>query len=444
MRISQALGLAAGDSVAIVGAGGKSGLMSLLANELLAPVILSTTTHLGTWQSDMVRLHQVVDTPQDIINLNLKDIQKLLLTGPQISQDRLGGLNREMIQVLRRSIDQLGFILLVEADGAKQCNLKAPAEHEPVIPEWASHVVIVAGLGGLGQPLNENSVHRPQIFSQLTGLPQGDPIGVDDLVSLLRSHQGGLKNIPQGCQKILFLNQAEGFPTIAKGARIARAVLDSYDRVIIGSIKNPSPDGVVLSVITQTAGIILAAGGSQRLGRSKQLLTWDGKPFIRQVVLNALMAEVSPIYVVTGSAHEAVINAVEGLPVNLVYNPDWEAGQSSSMLVGLAAIPEGCDNVIFLLSDQPQVTPILIRQLIECYAQKRAPVTAPLVNGQRGNPVLFGKETFDALRKVRGDRGGRTIFNQFKVDWLPWIDERMLLDVDVMGDLPKLNSAFYE
>jgi len=113
------------------------------------------------------------------------------------------------------------------------------------------------------------------------------------------------------------------------------------------------------------------------------------------------------------------------------------------MKAGLDTLPEDCDAVIFLLGDQPQVSPLLIRQLMERFYRNRKPVTAPMINRQRGNPVLFSHETFDSLRQVTGDQGGRAVIRQFDVDWLPWVDDRALLDVDKGGELDWLWEAYY-
>jgi molybdenum cofactor cytidylyltransferase len=97
---------------------------------------------------------------------------------------------------------------------------------------------------------------------------------------------------------------------------------------------------------------------------------------------------------------------------------------------------------MFLLSDQPQIPSQLVFQLVERYRQNRNPITAPMVDGQRGNPMLFSRETFSALEKISGDRGGRAVINQFEVDWLDWIDRRILMDVDQEGDYERLKLAY--
>jgi len=196
------------------------------------------------------------------------------------------------------------------------------------------------------------------------------------------------------------------------------------------------------STESSIAGVILAAGGSERLGEPKQLLQWHGEPFVVHIAHTALEAGLAPLILVTGADNQRVEAAVRELPMKIVFNSRWAQGQSTSMKTGLLALPEDCQAVMFLLSDQPQITSHLIRQLIERYKVDRAPITAPKVGSQRGNPVLFGYETFHALHRVTGDQGGRAILEQFEVDWLPWEDEQILLDVDDAEDLEKLRQAY--
>jgi molybdenum cofactor cytidylyltransferase len=177
------------------------------------------------------------------------------------------------------------------------------------------------------------------------------------------------------------------------------------------------------------------------------------------VAETALAAGLSPLSVVTGAYAEQVENAVNGLPVRIVHNGDWQSGQSSSIRAGLvdlisslpdfecSSLPPARGNrsgigevgaAIFLLADQPQTTPAVLRALVEAHARTQAPIVAPLVQGQRANPVLFDRLTFPDLMALRGDVGGRAIFNKFKVDYLPWHDESLLLDVDTSEDYRKL------
>jgi len=444
MKLAQGLKLSGGEAVAFVGAGGKTSAMFALADELPPPVLLTTTTHLGVWQAQMADRHHVITSPeafQDSIDV---DVKTVLITGPVEGNERLTGLGGPTLQAIHEYCTIYDFSLLIEADGARQRPLKAPADYEPVIPAWVDRVVVIAGLGGLGRSLDADTVHRPETFANLADIQLGDDIHVDILVKVLGSTLGGLKGIPEGAARSLFLNQAEGEVRMAQGARIARELCDPYDRVLIGSLQHPGHDGPIFSVHSRAAGIILAAGGSERLGQPKQLLDWGGKPFVVQVAETALNAGLMPIYVVTGSDHVQVEDALESLPVECVYNPNWAEGQSTSMQAGLDALPQHCDRVMYLLSDQPQISPLLIRQLIERHNVQRTPITAPMVGGRRGNPVLFGRETFKALKQIHGDQGGRSVFSKFKVDYLTWTDRRDAMDVDQEGDIVLLRGAFFD
>ncbi len=443
MQFAQALGLKDADTIAFVGAGGKTSAMAALAKELSAPVVMTTTTHLGRWQTGIAQKHLILSSRDKVNKSEIANTNTLLVTGVLDEHDRWESLSPETLETLAQVCRECEAFLLIEADGARQRLIKAPADYEPVIPDWVAHVVVLAGLGGLGKPLNDDSVHRPAVFSQITGLGLGEAIRVEHVEQLLSSTIGGLKGIPNGARRTLFLNQAEDAIRQAQGARLAHALEGVYHRVLIGSLMQPEPEGPIFSAHSRTAGIILAAGGSERLGEPKQLLAWRGRPFVAQVAETALVAGLDPVIVVTGAYQPEVETALVNLPVQCVFNPDWASGQASSLKAGLKTLPDDCDRALFLLSDQPQITVPMVRQLIERHNAVRGPITAPMTRERRGNPVLFAREIFGALEKVHGDQGGRAVFNAFKVDYLPWVDERALLDVDRESDLKNLTEYFF-
>jgi molybdenum cofactor cytidylyltransferase len=100
----------------------------------------------------------------------------------------------------------------------------------------------------------------------------------------------------------------------------------------------------------------------------------------------------------------------------------------------------GAGGAIFLLTDQPQITPAILHALVEEHAATLAPVIAPMVLDQRANPVLFDRVTFPDLMKLEGDVGGRGIFSKHKVSYLIWHDDAMLLDVDTPEHYQRLKD----
>ncbi|MHB1482940.1 MAG: nucleotidyltransferase family protein, partial [Bellilinea sp.] len=90
------------------------------------------------------------------------------------------------------------------------------------------------------------------------------------------------------------------------------------------------------------------------------------------------------------------------------------------------------------LSDMPQIPVDLIRTELELHQNETSAIICPRVKGQRGNPVLFDRQTFPALMQLKGDSGGRKLFDQFPIRWLEWDDPGILLDIDTPQDYQDL------
>lgn len=445
MILAQALRVlpASGDDsqvIAFVGAGGKTTAMFQLARELPAPVIVTGTTHLGAWQTPLADDHFIANSSADFEKLSPHGV--MLVTGP-VDGDRTQGLDGKKISWLHEICRANNIPLLIEADGSRQTPLKAPAAHEPAIPEFVDLVVHVSGLSGLGKPLEE-SVFRPEIFSRLSGLKPGESVTPDSLARVLTHPIGGLKNMPKTARRIVLLNQADAYEQQAFARGISGRLLSEFDAVLTASLR----EGIVYAVSEHIAGVVLAAGGSTRLGQPKQLLDWRGEPFIRTVVNTALQANLWPLVVVTGAYASDVESALDGFDLIIAHNERWHEGQASSIRAALKTLSSNGDEsraknpggVVFLLADQPQVTSTVLRALTEEHARTMAPVIAPMVMDRRANPVLFDRVTFPDLMQLSGDVGGRGIFSRHRIHYLPWHDEALLLDVDTLEDYKRLKE----
>jgi len=441
MKLSQALRLSPLPRVALVGAGGKSTAMFTLARELVKPVLLTTTTHLGLAQLTLADHHFIFTAADQVPWPEVEFPQGVVVvTGIEDGSGRVYGLSEAVIQKLLEVANSLSVPMIIEADGSRLLPLKAPAEHEPAIPDFVDTVVVVAGLSALGKPLVHDWVHRPERFAELSGLPIGAEITPRALVRVMTHSQGGLKNIPDRIQRVALLNQADDESLQAQAQSIATQdfsgirLLDTYHRVVISSLQSPT----VFAVHEPVAGIVLAAGGASRFGTAKQLLPWHGEPLVRRAARTALEAGLSPVVVVSGEYTAETRDALDDLPVKVVENPGWSLGQSTSIKVGLGELPPETGAVVFLLADQPMVPVSLLRALIEMHAASLNPIVAPLVDGQRANPVLFDRITFHDMASLSGDIGGRPLFAKYAVSWVPWHDPRLLLDVDTPEDYQAL------
>jgi molybdenum cofactor cytidylyltransferase len=436
MNLAQALRLNSSHCLALVGSGGKTTALFQLASGFAGPVIVTASAHLSMEQAARANRHLIAATPADLAPLEVGLLPGVtLITGPQ-EGERTIAISPATQLWLRAFCYEHGLPLLIEADGSRQRPLKAPAEHEPPLPAFVETVVVVVGLSALGQPLTDEWVHRPEIYARLSGLSAGETITSAALARVLLHPDGGLKNIPTGARRVALLNQADQPELQAQAKSLAEQLLPAYDAVIIASLHQKT----VHAVTEPTAGIVLAAGEARRFGGPKQLLDYHGQPFVRAVAQAALEAGLSPVIVVTGAYGEAVEAALGDLPVKLVHNRVWQAGQSSSIKAGIEALPPSTGSTIFLLADQPQVGKLVLRALVERHAADLPAVVAPMVRDRRANPVLFDRATFPELQALSGDVGGRAIFNKYAPTYLPWYDESLLIDVDTPKDYRQISG----
>lgn len=249
--LRQALLLDKRGVISLVGAGGKTSLMFRLAHEISDAghrVLTTTTTKIlnpTPRQSSNLIISDDVDTivksAEDMFNHNQRHIT--VAAGQVQPQDKLIGLQPEIIDALA---DTTRFRwIIVEADGAARKPLKAPAEHEPVIPESSTSVIGICGLTAVGQPLSDKWVHRSERFAEITGLNFGQTISAAAFGDMLVHKNGIFKNTPLSASQIAFLNQADVPGGYAAGKRIAELLMEKektgMNRIIIGQIKLSPP-----------------------------------------------------------------------------------------------------------------------------------------------------------------------------------------------------------
>jgi molybdenum cofactor cytidylyltransferase len=183
-------------------------------------------------------------------------------------------------------------------------------------------------------------------------------------------------------------------------------------------------------------GIVLAAGESSRMGRTKALLSiGGGDTFLSRVVRTLRDGGVEDIVVVVGADAAAIRFAVTEASetVRIVDNPEWEEGQLSSLLKGLDAVDRpGVTAVLVTLIDVPLVSAETVRTLVREYRTGSALIVRPASRGRHGHPVIFDRALFDELRRADPKEGAKQVVHAHAAELrdVEMADEGAFADID--------------
>ncbi len=183
----------------------------------------------------------------------------------------------------------------------------------------------------------------------------------------------------------------------------------------------------------QIAAVVLAAGQSRRMGRNKLVADFDGMAMIRHAVVAVLEAKADPVIIVTGHEPEAVMKVLDGFPVQFVHNSNYASGLSSSLKTGLRSVPDTADGAVVCLGDMPLIQSWHINKLVAAFNPiEHRSICVPISGGERGNPVLWGKQHFALMANLTGDKGARELMNQLadEVVEVPMASNAVLTDFD--------------
>ena len=155
------------------------------------------------------------------------------------------------------------------------------------------------------------------------------------------------------------------------------------------------------------AGLILAAGGSSRMGdQNKLMMPFQGKPMLNHVVNASLNSNLTQTFVVVGHQSSEIKNLVQSDDIQCVENEQWETGMASSIVAGISQLKQ-FDGFLILLGDMPLVTPKLINEII--FHGSADKIVIPIKDGLHGNPVFFGSKFRDELLTLYGDSGAKKV-----------------------------------
>jgi probable selenium-dependent hydroxylase accessory protein YqeC len=239
--------------VSFVGGGGKTSLMFGLAHQLANSgrrVLTTTTTKIFVPTPEQSATVLVASDPSEILRQAESCGSEVRhLTAAAAFLDG-GGKLKGFEPAAIRSLADSGLFdwILVEADGSARRPLKAPAEHEPVVPANTTVLVAVAGLEVLGSPLSEDLVFRSGLASILMGLAEGELITTNALAALFSHPGGAFKGIPSQARRCIFLNKADTPERIEGAAEVAEQLR-----------RNPAPVAETLIVGQALNGINVRA-----------------------------------------------------------------------------------------------------------------------------------------------------------------------------------------
>ena len=158
--------------------------------------------------------------------------------------------------------------------------------------------------------------------------------------------------------------------------------------------------------------VVLAAGGSIRMGQPKQLLPYRGVSLVRHAAMAALASRCRPVCIVLGNGADRLEREIADLPVVIAANRAWATGMASSIRTGLETVLEAAphsDAVVLMLCDQPLVTPELLDGLVHEWRTTGRSIVACDYGDGRGAPALFARSWFAELARLTGDIGAKAI-----------------------------------
>ena len=196
----------------------------------------------------------------------------------------------------------------------------------------------------------------------------------------------------------------------------------------------------------QTAGVILAAGMSQRFGPPKQLIKLKNKYVLEWVLDAALESRLDRVVLVVGHEHQKIIQTLGPKATHprlqIVTNLRYRAGQSSSLQAGLLEIQAQSSSVMFLLGDQPMLKTATIDHMLDKFWHSKRDIGVPIWQGKRGNPTIFSRAMYCHLMALEGDIGARQIIrdNHERVLSIEMDDPLCFLDIDSPKDYEAMQN----
>ena len=188
-----------------------------------------------------------------------------------------------------------------------------------------------------------------------------------------------------------------------------------------------------------TAILILAAGSASRMGKMKQLLPYKNTTLLEWAIEQAQKSIVKNVFCVLGAHKEAIEKQLTTKPIEVIYNPNYKNGLSTSIVEGINLLQKhNFDNALIMLADQPHVTSEYLNSLIETSKKNPSNIIASSYQESAGVPAVFPKNYFNELLNLKGDKGAKSFLLQHNDDVIKVNSHQNLLDIDTPEDYQHL------
>lgn len=191
--------------------------------------------------------------------------------------------------------------------------------------------------------------------------------------------------------------------------------------------------------------ILLAAGASSRMGRSKQLLTIDNKPLLTLSAEAAVSSLATKTVVVLGASQAEHSAILKHFPIDIAINHSWQKGMGSSLKCGLEVLlksDHSISGVVILVCDQPLISAAHINKLIEKHRETQKPVIASCYAQTAGVPVFFARTYFAKLLELNDNHGARKIVQENVADVAVVDFPEGEIDLDTLADYERFRHMY--
>ena len=183
-------------------------------------------------------------------------------------------------------------------------------------------------------------------------------------------------------------------------------------------------------------GMVLAAGESKRMGKSKLLLPYGEKTIIETVIGSVIQSKLDDVLVVLVAHREKIEKKIKDFSIKIVVNPNFKNGMLSSIQCGVRALPEDVEASLVILGDQPEISSIVINKIIEVYKRSKKGIVIPIYKKRRGHPVLMDMKYQDEIRDLNPALALRNLVYKHAEDILEVevTTPSILQDIDTIKD----------